>query len=83
MVHLARGNDRIILNISMELCVRNLITLKLDRVRSLYLLFADFVSNVLKVCSNTRSRSLNGHLLFSMAFAANGASWTWYSTNDA
>ena len=61
----------------------NLIALKLGRVRSLYLLFPDFVSDVLKVCSNTRSRSLNGHLLFSMAFTANSASWTLYSTNDA
>ena len=32
--------------------------------------------------SNTRSGRLTGHLLFLMAFTANGASWTLYSTND-
>ena len=32
--------------------------------------------------SNTRFRRLTGHLLLLMAFTANGASWTLYSTND-
>ena len=33
--------------------------------------------------TNTRSRTLNSHLVFLIAFTANSASWTLYSANNA